>query len=205
MSFPELELIYFAAPGRARPIRLVLEIGKIPFKDTRVTKEEFGALLQAGELPLQTVPILKVDGKFASSQSGAIIRFVAALAGLQLTGATAVVRGEDIVATLEDILGLWVKYFSSSEEEKEKNGIDFVESGFPFYAKHIESILGNRQHEGPFVNEKLSWVDIYMYCFAELGVDTAKAVNKESPLLKFPRFAAVVKAVSEIPEVAAHQ
>lgn len=205
MSFPELELIYFAIPGRARPIRLVLEVGKIAFKDTRVTREEFGALLQAGELPLQTVPILKVNGSVASSQSGAILRYAAALAGLQLTGPTAVVRGEDVASTLEDIAALWLKYYTGSEEDKEKNGTDFVELGFPFYAKHIEAILGKDGREGPFVNETLSWVDIYAYCLVSLGVDVAASLNKPSPLEKFPRLTALVKAVGEIPAVAAHQ
>jgi glutathione S-transferase len=201
----DLELVYFPIEGRAKPIRLIFEIGNVNYKDTRIAGAEYAAMLQEGHFPLETLPVLKLNGKVVSSQSGAIMRYAAALTGMQLQGPTAVVRGEDVAGTLNDIAELWITWFKSSGEDKEKNAVDFVDCGFPYYCKHIESVLASGQHNGPFINETMSWVDIYLYCMVGYVNDVAKTVNKESPAGKFPRISALTKAVSEIPAVVAHK
>jgi glutathione S-transferase len=206
----DIELIYFPIGGRGKAIRLIFETAKIPFKDTRVDGKTFGALCDAGELPLETLPVLKVGGKLLSSQSASIVRYAAELAGLQLTGGTAMARAEDVVATLDDISALGTKFYASSDEDVQKNGTDFIKSGFPFYARYIESILSNGQHDGPFVNESLSWVDIYVY--STLGPGTnfddivlSLGVSPAVVLAAFPKLTALLAAVGSIPAVAAHK
>lgn len=207
----DIELVYFPFGGRAKAIRLIFETSKIPFKDTRLNGQAYGALQRSGELPLETLPILKVDGKLLSSQSGAIVRYAAELAGLQLVGPTSVFRGEEIVATIDDISALCMKFYESADEDAAKNGADFIASGVPFFAKRIESILSNNQHDGPFVNETLSWVDIYVYSNLGPGTnfdDIVLSLGGSTPaqvLAAFPRLTALLSAVGHIPAVAAHK
>jgi glutathione S-transferase len=127
-----------------------------------------------------------------------------------LTGGTAMARAEDVVATLDDISALGTKFYESSDEDVQKNGTDFVKSGFPFYARYIESILSSGQHDGPFVNESLSWVDIYVY--STLGPGTnfddivlSLGVSPAVVLAAFPKLTALLAAVGSIPAVAAHK
>ena len=75
-TFPSLELVYFDIPGKAEAIRLACIYAGIPFKDTRLTRDEFLAMKTSGELPYGQVPLLIVDGKFKIAQSAAIIRYI---------------------------------------------------------------------------------------------------------------------------------
>ena len=76
----ELELVYFNFPfWRAEVPRLALHLGNVPFRDHRVSGDEFRAMKERGEIPLGQLPILKVDGKILT-QSIAIARFCGSLA-----------------------------------------------------------------------------------------------------------------------------
>jgi glutathione S-transferase len=193
----DMELVYFNAAGRAQPTRLVLSIGGVSFKDTRLSFPEFGALAGSGELPLQTVPVLKMGGRIVASQSGAILRAAAELAGLGLHSAEDVLRGEDVANTMVDIGALWGNWFGSSAESKDANASDLVTSGFPFFAKHVETILEEGTHTGPFVTSALSFVDVLTYCICGYIADVAKTIGKEDPSQAFPKLSALIAAVRD--------
>lgn len=73
---PEYELMYWPVTALGEPIRLVLTIGGIPFKDTTpasMDREEFMAKKKSFA-PMQ-IPILLVDGK-PMDQSRSILRYL---------------------------------------------------------------------------------------------------------------------------------
>ncbi|CAD5219451.1 unnamed protein product [Bursaphelenchus xylophilus] len=79
---PQYELVYFEFRGRAEAIRLALNYAKIPFTDTRLTRQEFEKIKgEKNRFPYGQVPVLFFDGK-RIAQSHSIIRYLAAEAGL---------------------------------------------------------------------------------------------------------------------------
>ena len=83
MATPKLVLHYFAAPGRAEPIRIAFAIGGVAFEDKHHTGPEFGALKQGTFLPFGQLPVLEVDD-VVIPQSNAIHRYAGKLAGTYL-------------------------------------------------------------------------------------------------------------------------
>ena len=75
-----LKLYYFDLGGRAEPIRMALTLGKIPFEDIRVTREEHMKMKGEGKWPCGQIPVLEVDGKMLP-QSNAILRYAGKLSG----------------------------------------------------------------------------------------------------------------------------
>ena len=43
-SIPQLELVYFDFPGKGEAARLLCHCAGIPFKDTRLSRDEFTAM-----------------------------------------------------------------------------------------------------------------------------------------------------------------
>lgn len=74
-----LKLLYFHIPGRAEAIRLTLALGDVPFKDIRLTREQWAELKPT--TPFGQIPVLIVDGEMLA-QSHAILRYAGELAGL---------------------------------------------------------------------------------------------------------------------------
>ena len=81
-SFPKLELFYFDIPGKGEAIRLHNAFAGLPLKDTRITRDQFLAMKECGNLPYGQVPLLAVDGKHYIAQSAAIMRYLGKLSGL---------------------------------------------------------------------------------------------------------------------------
>jgi|EP00037_Helgoeca_nana_P033915 glutathione S-transferase len=79
-----LRIVYFGVRAKAEPIRLCLAYAKIPYEDV-TPADYFGVGWRAGAkeaAPFGQLPLLLVDNRPPLAQSGAIIRYVAALAGL---------------------------------------------------------------------------------------------------------------------------
>ena len=81
-SFPNLELFYFDIPGKGEAIRLHNAFAGLPLKDTRLTRDQFCAMKENGDLPYGQVPLLAVDNKHYIAQSAAIMRYLGKLSGL---------------------------------------------------------------------------------------------------------------------------
>jgi len=73
----DLELFYFDTEGKGEPIRLAAVVGNVALKDTRLKREEFGAMKESGKLAFGQVPALRVGGDGTLLvQSAAILKFV---------------------------------------------------------------------------------------------------------------------------------
>jgi len=107
-EFPEvntdtkLKLIYFDLPGKGEGIRLAAAVGGVNMEDCRITRDEFMAMKQSGELPYGQVPALKV-GKITIAQSAAIIRLIGKLGGSYPTNPVHAAVVDSIVAQENDM------------------------------------------------------------------------------------------------------
>ena len=83
-SQPKLKLYYFNIRGKGEPIRLFCAYAGLELEDFRfASREDFGALKEAGKLSFGQVPLLEIDeGKHQLVQTNAIMRYLSVLAGL---------------------------------------------------------------------------------------------------------------------------
>ncbi|CUE90095.1 glutathione S-transferase, putative [Bodo saltans] len=201
-----IELVYFQLQGRAHATRLVLEIGGVPFKDTRLSFQEYGALIGTGTFPLDTLPILKVEGQVVSNQSLAILRFAAELAELQLSEPEDILIGEGVLATAVDLAELFGTWFGAKgDDDKKRFATEIVETGFSFYAKHIEELLAGRSHNEVFVAQTISFVDVFLYSIVSFLQQTAASISAKLPTEALPKLVALVDAVAALPAVQSHK
>eukprot|EP00616_Rhizochromulina_sp_CCMP1243_P008986 CAMPEP_0118997144 /NCGR_PEP_ID=MMETSP1173-20130426/61256_1 /TAXON_ID=1034831 /ORGANISM="Rhizochromulina marina cf, Strain CCMP1243" /LENGTH=746 /DNA_ID=CAMNT_0006948567 /DNA_START=93 /DNA_END=2330 /DNA_ORIENTATION=+ len=78
---PKLRLTYFSIPGRAEMTRLTLIVGGVAFEDRRVTRGQWEEMKSRGDVTVQQLPMLEVDGH-KLCQSKAIVRYAGRLTGL---------------------------------------------------------------------------------------------------------------------------
>lgn len=98
-----IQLTYFAGPGRAEAIRMALFMGGVSFDDIRLGGPEFFEHKMAGKFPLGSVPVADIDGaRFV--QTSAILRYAAKIgsAGLYPADAKAALMVDSALDTFND-------------------------------------------------------------------------------------------------------
>lgn len=96
---PSIKLTYFGIEGVAEKIRLALVIGKIPFEDDRIARDDWDKLkptTKFGQLPL-----MKIGDGEPFAQSGAMLRYCGKLARLYPPYLT--LKIEEAIGLEEDI------------------------------------------------------------------------------------------------------
>lgn len=97
------ELIYFDAPGRAEPIRMLLHFAGIDYEDTRFPGSEWPAVKET--TPLGFVPVMKIDGKqYCQSQS--LIRYAAKLANWYPASEFQALKCDMVGETINELVGM---------------------------------------------------------------------------------------------------
>eukprot|EP00467_Chlorarachnion_reptans_P014467 CAMPEP_0114506966 /NCGR_PEP_ID=MMETSP0109-20121206/11739_1 /TAXON_ID=29199 /ORGANISM="Chlorarachnion reptans, Strain CCCM449" /LENGTH=219 /DNA_ID=CAMNT_0001685649 /DNA_START=42 /DNA_END=701 /DNA_ORIENTATION=- len=204
------ELVYFNIAGRALEIRLAFSIGKIEFKDTRVTGKEFGALKE--QLPFGQLPVLKIDGK-TYTQSIPIACYVAKKAGIFPESPEEGLECEAILHAVEDI---WTPIsvtfgperfgLSKFKDEKEKLEVrkTIGEKIWPPKFQRLETLLKkNFDANGFAVGKKLSIADIRIYCQVKsLKAGFLDGIDKELTK-KYPTLEAIYAKVGNVEQVKA--
>ena len=104
---PKLQLVYFPVRARDQAIRMCLAYGRIAFEDLNIQQYFAGkSWPEAKHLaPFDQVPLLVVDGAVLS-QSGAITRYVAGLAGLMPANAFAAAKADSVFEAAQEIAGI---------------------------------------------------------------------------------------------------
>ncbi|CAD5219439.1 unnamed protein product [Bursaphelenchus xylophilus] len=196
-NMPEYELIYFGIPGRAEPIRLCFHAAGVPFKDTRVAREDWPTVKQdVKKIPFGVMPVLLIDGK-PLCESHTITRYVAKVTGLD--------GGPDPldVAHIDQIYEM-CRSFSDAvfrylmvclgvlQEDKQKL-CDEVFS--PNVEKHFNHIRSQLKPSG-FFGDKVTYADIYWS-------RVILVFNKFNPeiIQKYPEFLEQAKKVNELPQL----
>jgi glutathione S-transferase len=100
---PRLALTYFPFPGRAGAIRDTLRIGRIPFEDRHVTRDQHFEAKAKGEWPWGALPVLDIDGERVC-QSNAILRYAGKLAGLYPTEPVAALKVDEALDACDELV-----------------------------------------------------------------------------------------------------
>ena len=107
-TFPKLTLSYFPTTGRAEPIRLAAAIGKVPFTNRAISKDDWVHLKRFR--PLAQLPTLSVvqPGKdlVTAPQSTAILRYIGRLGDLYPHDSVEILQVEFVVETIVEAMKL---------------------------------------------------------------------------------------------------
>lgn len=219
-------LKYFQIPGRGEPIRLLLCLGDIRFKDDRITASQWEEQKkkwlqpkmnmeeQRNEFPYGQVPVLIVDGKILA-QTKAIIRYVGKIASyekhcLYPTDALLAAKVDDLLDAFDDlwmILAPTFRIVDPAQKEATRKRL-FAPGGQANLILDIFEGILSRSSNGFLVPEaSLSIADVTFFCFLNmirsgfiegLGPDLGSERKLQED---FPRIWSHKEKVAAIPKV----
>ncbi|EEB09993.1 glutathione S-transferase, putative [Pediculus humanus corporis] len=176
------KLIYFNVTGLAEPIRYLFAYGKIPYEDCRLEYEEW--LRYKPETPFGQIPVLEINDK-PINQSVAICRYLGKR--LNLTGSS------DWDSFLIDSVVDTITDFRLKEKESKLNEIKNVHN--PYYLERLEKIA--LKNGGYFVNNQLTWADIFFSGLSDLWIK----LIKEPILMSYPTLKSLKMKVESEPNI----
>ncbi|AZP14162.1 glutathione S-transferase [Undibacterium parvum] len=157
---PQLKLTYFDFHGgRGEPARLAMHIGGIAFEDHRFAYPEFAELRKS--TPFGQVPTLLVDGVMVT-QSDAINRYVAKLAGVYPLDAYQALLCDEVMSVVEDAAVRLSPSFRMTGEAQKEARLALVSGPMPMYLKWLQSQLS--AHGGEFfADNRLTVADLKVF------------------------------------------
>eukprot|EP00971_Amphidinium_carterae_P145089 2874317-Amphidinium_carterae.1 len=207
---PEYELIYFAIRGLAETSRMLLAMGKVSYKDTRlsirvpdgdfskVIRPEYDEMKAKGELDVSMykLPILSVDG-VRFSQSKAIEQYLARQFGFR---GSSDIEAAQVLQLTESIRDMKDAYFKAKATEEGK--VKWFAEDMPEFCGKLEKSIP--AGPGPWlVGSKVSYADLVFFQTIAVhdgaffdNIDGARAAWS-----KCPRIAAAMAEIAEIPEI----
>lgn len=130
------ELMYFDAPGRAEPIRILLHAAGIKFHDQRIQGKDWGAELKK-TTPIGSMPVLTIDG-VPHVQSISLARYAARKAGFYPeSDPLQMLVVDEVLDCLNEILSNAPS--DSDEDEKKRKRLEWQQTGLTQYANFVES------------------------------------------------------------------
>ncbi|DAZ93232.1 TPA: hypothetical protein N0F65_005086 [Lagenidium giganteum] len=193
---PSIKLSYFGIPGRGELPRLAFSYGNVPFEDTRLTGEQFGALKPS--LPLGQMPVIDVDGKMYA-QSLAIARYAAKLSGAYPSEAVKALKVDMVIETLVDVTNAEIDIFhlERNADAKAAKTKKLLEETLPKILAALEKVV-----EGKFfTGDAITLADISVYDRFENGIKPNFAQFDFSP---YPKLVAIAAGVKAHPNIAAY-
>ena len=202
----QIRLTYFEGAGRAEPVRIALCLAKLPFEDRRLKFPEFAAMRAAGEFPLNSLPVLEVDGR-AMVQTAAMLRFVARFAGTDLYPADA--RAGFVVDSVLDCFNdtlshaLTPSLFERDQEKKLEMRRAIVAGPLTLVLRYTERLAADSK--GPFLTgETLTIADLVIgTSVKQYRSGTLDGIGPEV-LEAYPRVRAIGDAFAAHPGIVAY-
>jgi prostaglandin-H2 D-isomerase / glutathione transferase len=154
---PKLKLTYFDFDGgRGEAIRLALVLGKVPFEDDRISREQFLQIQK--ELPYGALPVLYSDGA-PLAQSNAIARYVGKLSDMYPQDPWQAARCDEVLETIEEMTAEIGATIHLADEEKKTRRLALVAGRLPQFLRGLEASL---QSGGAkfYANENLTVADL---------------------------------------------
>ncbi|XP_076469197.1 glutathione S-transferase 1-like [Babylonia areolata] len=156
-----MELYYFPARGRVEPVRMSLAVGDMPYKDNRITFEEWSSSVKA-KSPYGQLPYLVYKGK-AYGESKAIASFVARECGLAGKTAEDAMRVDEVYCLTGSLLEQMAKTrFEKDTVKQEEMRETLHKQTVPKYLGYFEKML-EETGDGFFVANALSQADLTVY------------------------------------------
>jgi len=192
----QIKLTYFDLRARAEPARLVLAYAGVKYTDQRIPAPWDNPAPWAAmkpTTPYGQTPLLNWDGQVIA-QSMAITRFLAAQFGLKGKNNLESAQVDEVVDTIEDVIGVTIKTHFETDPVKKAETIAALNTStvLPMLT-NIEKRLVSRG--GQFlVGNALSLADIHLFFFCS-EYTTAKL------LATTPKIANLVKRVEHLPNI----
>lgn len=161
MTQPKLH--YFPIAGRAGAIRDAFRIGRIPFEDHHVGRDEFRRLKTSGELPYGSLPALDLacEPPIRIAQSNAILRYVGKLAGLYPTDPVQALRVDELIDFAEDVNHALSPSMQESDMEKKLAMRKVIaEEKIPHWCRCVEARLATNGDGKHLVGDSLTIADL---------------------------------------------
>jgi glutathione S-transferase len=195
MSKPKL--IYFNLRARAEVSRLILAAAGVEYEDVRVDFSRWPEMKPS--TPFGQLPILEVDGA-KLCQSKTIARYLANKYGL--AGKTDLEKAQvDMVADcIDDIYTPTIRFFSEKDQAKQTELKEkFQKETLPTQIALLEKLLkANRNGDGYFVGDSLTWVDIGFFDFCSW----LSAIEVTIPFEDVPKLKALREKIEKHPKIA---
>eukprot|EP00543_Licmophora_paradoxa_P004442 CAMPEP_0202444104 /NCGR_PEP_ID=MMETSP1360-20130828/3247_1 /ASSEMBLY_ACC=CAM_ASM_000848 /TAXON_ID=515479 /ORGANISM="Licmophora paradoxa, Strain CCMP2313" /LENGTH=180 /DNA_ID=CAMNT_0049059999 /DNA_START=120 /DNA_END=662 /DNA_ORIENTATION=+ len=128
------EVMYFALPGRAEAVRVMLHAAGIDFTDTTFGFKEWPTIKPT--TPLGSVPVLKIDGK-EYTQSMAMARFAAKKAGFYPEDPLEALKVDEAIDIVAELLSKVPK--CEDKDEMKKLREEFQKETMTKYAIFLEN------------------------------------------------------------------
>lgn len=205
---PTLKLTYFDAPGRAESIRLCFVHAGIEFEDVRISFQEWTNMktaVMAGEkksvYQMPFLPWLEVDG-VVISQSIAILRYAAAVSGLDGKTPLEKAKVDMILSTFHELINESIKYLFSSGDNKEEV-LTAAKEVWKRLLSSLDAIMSaNNGGEKWLVGDSMTAADIAMYSFLR---QAEELLNKDEKSiydgLDIPHLKSLVQRVGEVEKI----
>lgn len=204
MSTKIHKLTYFPLSGRAEAIRLSFLIGNVKFEDIRVEFKEWGALKPS--TPWGSLPYLDLPTGDRLSQSDALARYAAKLAGLYPEDNIAAAKVEEVMGVMSDFMKC-VNDTGKGMEQKDKEAErkKALTTGKPaMFLKKTEAYIKANGKDGHIVGGKLTLADVSLFCTTSFIISGFFDGVSGDVLKAYPSIQAVRKLVANIELVAAH-
>jgi len=190
---------YFNARGLGETCRLIFVAADQDFQDVRFSRDEWPE--QKLRSPTGQAPFLETPEGTILVQSRAIQRYLGNKFGLYGESVEDKYRIDVVSEVLTDIVALLgAIIFATDEESKKSLAEDLFSTKGPVLLNALSKFLSEGQ-PGAIVGGKLSWADLEVFAVSEYfeGKPESKAF-----LETFPVVIAHVKAVKELPKIAAY-
>jgi len=192
----QIKLTYFDLRARAEPARLLLAYAGVRYTDHRIPAPWDNPAPWAAmkpTTPYGQTPLLSWDGEVIA-QSMAITRFLAAQFGLKGKNNLESAQVDEVVDTIEDVIGVAIKtHFETDPVKKAETIAALNKSTILPMLTNIEKRLVSRG--GQFlVGNALSLADIHLFFFCSEYTTPAL-------LATTPKIANLVKRVEYLPNI----
>lgn len=160
-----IRLIYFDLPfWRAEISRLALFLGGVPFKDIRVTSNEFQRMKAAQQLPYNQLPILEIDGKVIA-QSLAIARFCGIKSGFYPVNNTInAALVDELLDTVAQVTELFSPSLDESNTKKKAEARRMIAThSLPMWLQFLERRIATNDSALYCVGRKMTIADLALW------------------------------------------
>jgi len=164
-----LKVYYSSTPfWRAEVLRVSLYISNTPFKDIRISREEFINMIKTGflpngkKVPFHQLPVIEVDGKIIG-QTGAIARYCGKISNLYSDDNINAAKIDQVIDAATDITNLVSPTIREKDVQKKlQDRLLLKNKLLPRWFKYLENILSEETSEW-FVENKMTIADIAIW------------------------------------------
>jgi glutathione S-transferase len=197
---PQYKLTYFNLRARGEFSRILFEVAGVPYEDVRVEFSHWPGDFKK-DTPFGQLPVLEIDG-VKLCQSNTIARYLANKYGLAGKTELEKARGDMIVDCVEDVTNQIAKLFVEKDEAKKNELKEKLSNELlpGYYAKFEALLKENKNGDGYFVGDSLTWADIGV----ANGSSWITLLGLKNPIDQNPKLKALVQKVESNPKIAAY-